>query len=227
MTHISEEIIWKQDIKRRPYPEALDYMKHLASAIREGTAHQCVWLTEHPPLFTAGTSAKKEDLINPKNLPIYEAGRGGQWTYHGPGQRLAYVMLDLTKTHGIVPPRDLRAYVKGLEAWLIKALSYLGVDSFTRDDRIGVWCIDPHTGQEAKIAALGIRISRWVSWHGVSLNVTPNLDDFSGIIPCGIRDYGVTSLAQFNPFITMDDADRALRRSWNHIFYPTEPMKTD
>ncbi|MXV35414.1 lipoyl(octanoyl) transferase LipB [Saccharibacter sp. EH611] len=227
MTHIFEEILWEHDSSLRAYPDACTRMQALVQDIRSKQSPEHIWLTEHPPLYTAGTSAKKEDLLNPQHYPTYDAGRGGQWTYHGPGQRLAYVMLDLTRPHGLIPPRDLRAYVKGLEQWLINTLALLDVDAFTREGRIGVWCIDPTTGQEAKIAALGIRISRWVSWHGISLNVVPNLDDFSGIIPCGIREYGVTSLQRFHPHITMHDADQALRASWESVFGTTALMTTD
>lgn len=227
MIDIFKEIIWETDHSLCPYPDAMERMRRLTQDIHDKKSQERVWLTQHPPLFTAGTSAKKEDLLNPQHYPTYDAGRGGQWTYHGPGQRLAYVMLDLTKTHGRVPPRDLRAYVKGLEEWLIASLASLGIQSFTRDGRIGVWCIDPQTGQEAKIAALGIRISRWVSWHGISLNVSPNLDDFSGIIPCGIREYGVTSLARFDTTLTMDDADHALRTQWEAVFGATAQKTTD
>lgn len=227
MTKIFKEIMWERDNSLCSYPSAVERMQRLAQDIRDGKAQERIWLTEHPPLFTAGTSAKEEDLLNPQGYPTYDAGRGGQWTYHGPGQRLAYVMLDLTQQHGTVPPRDLRAYVKGLERWIIAVLASLGIESFTREGRIGVWCIDPHTGQEAKIAALGIRISRWVSWHGISLNVSPNLDDFSGIIPCGIRDYGVTSLARFDTTLTMSDVDHALHTQWERIFGVTAKTMTD
>ncbi|MXV44584.1 lipoyl(octanoyl) transferase LipB [Saccharibacter sp. 17.LH.SD] len=218
MTQFSKEIIWRRDKMLRAYPDALHYMEAKAKDIHLGKTAEELWLTEHPPLFTAGTSAKKEDLLNPQHYPTYHAGRGGQWTYHGPGQRIVYVMLDLKQPHGLVPARDIRAYVKGLEQWIILTLSRFGIEAFTREDRIGVWCIDPISHQETKIAALGIRLSRWVSWHGISLNVAPALDDFSGIIPCGIRDYGVTSLERFHHTIRMDDVDHALLSTWPKIF---------
>ncbi|OOL19833.1 octanoyltransferase [Bombella intestini] len=220
MTQFYKEIIWQTDKKLCPYPEALAFMRQQVEAIHRQQAPQRIWLTEHPPLYTAGTSAKAEDLINPHNYPTFEAGRGGQWTYHGPGQRLAYIMLDLTRQHGPLPPRDIRAFVQILELWLIMSLQDMNIDAFTREGRIGVWCFDAQTGQEAKIAALGIRVTRWVSWHGISLNVSPSLSDFEGIIPCGIRDYGVTSLQRFNPSLHMQEADAALLKNWTSLFGP-------
>ncbi|QHI95679.1 lipoyl(octanoyl) transferase LipB [Aristophania vespae] len=218
MTNFSEEIFLKRDLNLCPYQAAIDKMQHIVDGIQKGTNRQTAWFTSHPPLFTAGTSAKKEDLLNPKNYPTFNAGRGGQWTYHGPGQRIAYLMMDLTKPHGVIAPRDIRSYVTGLENWLINSLKLLNIDAFTRENRVGVWCYDPITKEESKIAAIGIRISRWVSWHGISLNVRPNLEDFEGIIPCGIREFGVTSLERFYPDIQMDKADSALIESWPHIF---------
>ena len=220
MTQFYKEIIWQVDKKLCPYPEALTFMRQQVEAIHHQQAPQRIWLIEHPPLYTAGTSAKAEDLINPHNYPTFEAGRGGQWTYHGPGQRLAYVMLDLTRQHGPLPPRDIRAFVQILERWLIMSLQDMNIEAFTREGRIGVWCFDAQSGLEAKIAALGIRVTRWVSWHGISLNVSPSLSDFEGIIPCGIRDYGVTSLQRFNPSLRMEDADAALLKNWTALFGP-------
>lgn len=220
MTRFYKEIIWQADKKICPYPEALSFMRQQVEAIHHQQAPQRIWLTEHPPLYTAGTSARAEDLINSQGYPTFEAGRGGQWTYHGPGQRIAYVMLDLTQPHGPLPARDIRAFVQLLERWLIMSLQELGIDAFTREGRIGVWCFDRESGLETKIAALGIRVTRWVSWHGISLNVSPRLSDFDGIIPCGIRDYGVTSLQRFNPALQMEDADRALLKSWTALFGP-------
>lgn len=222
----SEKIAWERAATPTAYPDALSRMSARAQAIRENGAPELVWLTTHPPLFTAGTSARAEDLFNPRNYPTYEAGRGGQWTYHGPGQRIGYVMLDLARPHGALPPRDVRAFVNALETWLINALDRLGVESFLRDGRVGVWCHDPETGREAKIAALGVRLSRWVSWHGVALNVAPRLDDFSGIVPCGLREYGVTSLERFDSSLTMADADTALQESWRAVFGAL-PILTD
>lgn len=224
MTQFYEEIIWQADGIPCPYPDALDFMRQQVDAIHQQKASQRIWLTEHPPLYTAGTSARPEDLINPHGYPTFEAGRGGQWTYHGPGQRIAYVMLDLTRPHGPLPARDVRAFVQMLERWLIMSLQEMNIDAFTREGRIGVWCFDGQSGLEAKIAALGIRVTRWVSWHGISLNVSPDLSDFEGIIPCGIRDYGVTSLQRFNPSLGMKEADAALLGSWTSLFGPVQPV---
>lgn len=215
---ICEEIFWKSSNGLTSYPEALTFMEQRARDIHQGVADPMVWLVEHPPVFTAGTSAKDTDLYNPHGYPTYAAGRGGQWTYHGPGQRLGYVMLDLTRQNGTVPPRDVRSFVAGLEGWMIDSLARLGVTAFTREGRIGVWTIDPLSGLEAKIGALGIRVSRWVSWHGVSLNVSPDLNDFDGIVPCGIREFGVTSLQRFDSGLTMKDLDDALALSWPERF---------
>ncbi|AQS90794.1 lipoate-protein ligase B [Gluconobacter albidus] len=215
---ICEEILWTASPGLTPYPDALAFMEERARAIHQGTSDPLVWLVEHPPVFTAGTSAKDADLYNPRGYPTYDAGRGGQWTYHGPGQRLGYVMMDLTKSNGTVPPRDLRAFVAGLEGWMIDALARLGVTAFTREGRIGVWTVDPLSGLEAKIGALGIRVSRWVSWHGVSINVSPDLNDFDGIVPCGIREFGVTSLQRFDSSLTMKDLDDALAAVWPERF---------
>ena len=200
------------------YPEALAGMQQRVAAIRAGTAGEKVWLVEHPPLYTAGTSARAEELTDPQRFPTFSAGRGGQWTYHGPGQRTAYVMLDLTRPHGSVPARDIGCYVHGLESWLIRALDRFGVRGERRPGRIGIWVADPHTGAEAKIGAIGVRITRWVSWHGVALNVAPDLSHFSGIVPCGIREYGVTSLAALGVPASMAEADAALEAAWEDVF---------
>ncbi len=201
-----------------PYPLAIAAMQARVAAIRAGTEAEQVWLVEHPPLYTAGTSAERADLRAPDRFPTYEAGRGGQWTYHGPGQRTAYVMLDLTRPHGTVRPRDVRSYVDALEAWLIAALACFGVRGERRAGRIGIWVADPHTGAEAKIAAIGVRVTRWVSWHGVALNVAPDLGHFAGIVPCGIAEYGVTSLAALGIPATMAQADAALWAAWQGVF---------
>ncbi len=201
-----------------PYLEAIDAMQARIAAIRAGTASEQVWLLEHPPLYTAGTSAKPTDLADPGRFPTHHAGRGGQWTYHGPGQLIAYVMLDLTRPHGQVQPRDTHAYVAGLEAWLIATLASFGVAGERRADRVGVWVADARTGTEAKVAAIGVRITRWVTWHGISLNVCPELDHFAGIVPCGIREHGVTSLRALGVEASMDDVRAALRESWNTSF---------
>ncbi len=200
------------------YPEALEFMRERVAEIRAGTAGELVWMVEHPPLYTAGTSAKPADLQDASRFPTFEAGRGGQWTYHGPGQRTGYVMLDLTQTHGSVPPRDVRCYVHGLEEWLIRTLDRFGVRGERREGRVGIWVADRMAGTESKIAALGVRVTRWVSWHGVALNVEPNLDHFGGIIPCGIAEHGVTSLHALGILATMDEVDAALRASWGEVF---------
>jgi lipoyl(octanoyl) transferase len=177
-----------------------------------------VWLVEHPPTYTAGTSAAPGDLRDPR-FPVFEAGRGGQWTYHGPGQRVAYVMLDLTRRHGSVPPRDIRAFVHGLEEWLIRAVARFGVRAERRAGRVGIWVVDAATGAEAKIGAIGVRVTRWVSWHGVALNVAPDLAHFAGIVPCGIAEHGVTSLAALGAAAARTDAaDAALRAAWQEVF---------
>lgn len=198
------------------YPVALAVMQDQAAAIRAGEAEEAVWLLEHPPLFTAGTSAQPGDLTNPRGFPTFAAGRGGQWTYHGPGQRTAYVLLDLTRRHGLVAPRDVRAYVWGLEEWVIRALDSLNVRGERRDGRVGIWVAGP--GGESKIAAIGVRVTRWVSWHGIALNVSPDLAHFDGIVPCGIREHGVTSLEALGLTATLEDVDLALRDAWPGVF---------
>ncbi len=213
-----EQILWEISKKLVPYPQALSRMESMARSIRADEAAERVWLLEHPPLYTSGTSAKAEDLFNPADYPTYHAGRGGQWTYHGPGQRTAYVMLDLQRPHGPVPARDLRAYVHALESWVIGALAHFGIHGEVRDGRVGVWVTDPKTGSEEKIAAIGVRVSRWVSWHGVAINLDPNMADFEGIVPCGIREYGVTSFRKLGLSTTMQELDRALAQSWANTF---------
>ncbi len=209
-----------------PYPDALAAMEARVTAIRAGTAPERVWLVEHPPLYTAGTSDRAEELMAPDRFPSFRAGRGGQWTYHGPGQRTVYVMLDLDRPHGGVPARDIHCYVHGLEEWLIRALARLGVTGERREGRVGIWVVDRATGAEAKIGAIGVRVSRWVSWHGVALNVAPDLGHFAGIVPCGIRAHGVTSLAALGAPATMAIADAALRAAWDEVFGPAAPAAT-
>ncbi len=200
------------------YPDALAAMTARVAAIRDGGAAETVWLLEHPPLYTAGTSATAEGLVAPDALPVFRTGRGGQWTYHGPGQRVGYVMLDLHREHGSVRARDVRAYVEGLEEWLIRALDRFNVRGERRVGRVGIWVADRSTGTEAKIAAIGVRVTRWVTWHGVSLNVEPDLGHFGGIVPCGISEHGVTSLAALGLPVSMTDADLALRAAWAEVF---------
>ena len=199
------------------YPSALAEMQARAAAIRAGGAAERVWLVEHPPLYTAGTSARDADLLHPGDAQVFRSGRGGQWTYHGPGQRVAYVMLDLARPHGRVPARDVRGFVAGLEAWLIDTLAGFGVRGELRDGRVGIWVAGP-AGGESKIAAIGVRVSRWVSYHGIALNVAPDLRRFGGIVPCGISEHGVTSLAALGIAATMETVDAALARSFERVF---------
>ena len=207
------------------YAEALKTMEERAEAIARGDASELVWLIEHPPLYTAGTSAKAQDLLDSR-FPVHEAGRGGQYTYHGPGQRIAYVMLDLRRRK-----QDVRAFVCALEAWLIATLAAFNVKGERRDDRVGVWVARPDKARgldgsmtEDKIAALGIRLRRWVTFHGVSLNVEPDLSHFSGIVPCGIAQahYGVTSLVDLGLPVTMPEVDSILRREFEGVFGETK-----
>lgn len=197
-----------------PYEAALTHMEARAAAIAAGDAREQVWLLEHPPLYTAGTSADPADLVDPDRFPVFNAGRGGQYTYHGPGQRVAYLMLD-QRTRG----RDVRCFVSGVEQLVIETLADLGVTGERREGRIGVWVVKPD-GTEAKIAAIGIRIRRWVSFHGLSINVAPDLSHFSGIVPCGITDHGVTSLAALGVGVTMADVDAALASNFTRLFGP-------
>lgn len=209
---------WRVSAAPVAYPEALAEMDRRSEAIAAGEADELVWLLEHPPLYTAGTSARAEDLVDPDRFPIFDTGRGGQFTYHGPGQRVAYVMLDLKRREP-----DVRRYVAALEEWLIRALDSFNVRGERREDRVGVWVRRPEkagTGED-KIAAIGIRVRRWVTLHGVSLNVEPDLSHFAGIVPCGVREHGVTSLVDLGLPVTMDDADLALRRAFETVFGPT------
>ncbi|WP_035618519.1 lipoyl(octanoyl) transferase LipB [Hyphomonas johnsonii] len=201
-----------------PYAAAVAVMEARARAIHEGSAREMVWFLEHPPLYTSGTSAKPEDLKDPGRFPVFDAGRGGQYTYHGPGQRVAYVMLNVGARG-----RDVRAFVQNLEAWIIAALAAFNVEAGTRDGRVGVWVDRTRAGgplREDKIAAIGVRLKRWVSYHGISLNVEPDLEHFSGITPCGIADprYGVTSLVDLGVPASLADADIALRDAFEQVF---------
>ncbi len=208
------------------YPDAVRAMEERVAAIADGAAPELVWLLEHPPLYTAGTSARSDDLIAPERFPVFEAGRGGQYTYHGPGQRVAYVMLDLRRRGP-----DLRRFVASLEAWLIETLAAFNVAGETREDRVGVWVRRPDRAPppgapegmmaEDKIAAIGIRVRRWVSFHGVSLNVEPDLSHFDGIVPCGVQLHGVTSLADLGLTVSMTETDMALRKAFESLFGPT------
>ena len=205
---------WTRAAAPVDYDAALAHMEARAAAVAVGDAREQVWLLEHPPLYTAGTSANPADLVDPDRFPVFAAGRGGQYTYHGPGQRVAYMMLDL-RTRG----RDVRCFVSGVEQLVIDTLAEFGVISERRAGRIGVWVVKPD-GSEAKIAAIGIRIRRWVSFHGLSINVAPDLSHFSGIVPCGITDYGVTSLADLGVDVSMTDLDAALARNFVRLFGP-------
>lgn len=209
------------------YPDALAFMDARVAAIAEGRAAECVWLLEHPPLYTAGTSAKPADLVDPERFPVYATGRGGQYTYHGPGQRIAYVMLDLKRRGPEGRAPDIRAYVGALEEWLIRALWRWHIRGERRDDRVGIWVRRPNRPAppgaiaEDKVAALGIRVRHWVTLHGISLNVEPELDHFGGIVPCGIADHGVTSLADLGLTLAMPEVDMVLREEFTALFGPT------
>lgn len=196
------------------YPDAVEAMERRVAAIAAGEAPEQVWLLEHPPLYTAGTSARMVDLREPDRFPVYETGRGGQLTYHGPGQRVAYVMLDLRRRG-----QDVRAYVSNLEEWVIQALARFNVVAGRRTGRVGIW-VDRGAGREDKIAAIGVRIRHWITFHGVAINVEPALDHFDGIVPCGIADpnYGVTSLVELGLPVTMQDLDVALMTTFPEIF---------
>jgi lipoyl(octanoyl) transferase len=199
------DIEWRVSDAPVPYKEAIRFMEERAAAIRAGTASECIWLLEHPPLFTAGTSADPAELFNPQHFPVYEAGRGGRYTYHGPGQRVGYVMLDLEKRG-----KDIRCFVHALEGWMIDTLAELGLEAHRAPGRIGIWIGDGSA--EAKIGALGVRVKRWVTLHGFAINVAPDLSHFTGIVPCGIPDFGVTSIAEQGKQIPLERVDSALKR---------------
>ncbi|MHA6325712.1 lipoyl(octanoyl) transferase LipB [Roseivivax sp. CAU 1753] len=216
----AQMVEWRISDGLTDYQEAVAYMEARADAISRSTEDELVWLVEHPPLYTAGTSAKKEDLIDPDRFDVHEVRRGGQYTYHGPGQRVAYTMLDVGRRG-----RDVHRFVADLEAWVIAALGEFGLTGHIRDGRVGVWIERPDRPRTAsgamaedKIAAIGIRLKRWVSFHGISLNVEPDLSHFDGIVPCGITEYGVTSLVDLGLPVTMDDVDVALRKSFSSVF---------
>jgi len=201
-----------------PYPDAVAAMEAHVAAMARGEARERVWLLEHPPLYTAGTSARPEDLFNPQGFPVFRAGRGGQWTYHGPGQRVGYVMLDLRRRG-----QDVRAYVHSVEAWTIAALGRLGIRAEARAGRVGLWVPDGRTGGENKIGAIGVRITRWITWHGFAINLDPDLSHFEGIVPCGVRDHGVTSLWREGITATMPELDAALMASFAEAFGAASP----
>jgi lipoyl(octanoyl) transferase len=201
------DIEWRVSDDPVPYDEALAFMERRAAAIRDGTGQECVWLLEHPALFTAGTSADPAELTNPLDFPVYDAGRGGRYTYHGPGQRVGYVMLDLEKRG-----KDIRRFVHCLEGWMIDALAELGIAAHRAPGRIGIWVGEGD--KEAKIGALGVRVKRWVTLHGFALNVAPDLSHFGGIVPCGIAEFGVTSLSELGKQMPLKRVDAALERSF-------------
>ena len=203
---------WRIEDRFVGYPEALAAMEARAAAIREGAAAELVWLLEHPPLYTAGTSARAEELVDPDRFPVYAAGRGGRYTYHGPGQRVAYLMLDLKARKP-----DVRDYVWRLEEWVIRSLRPFGVAAERREGRVGLW-VARGGGAEAKIAAIGVRVRRWVTLHGVAVNVAPDLGHFAGIVPCGIGEFGVTSLADLGVPATLADLDRVLIETFDDVF---------
>ncbi|HXO69257.1 MAG TPA: lipoyl(octanoyl) transferase LipB, partial [Bradyrhizobium sp.] len=211
---------WRVSTAPVPYPEAMAAMEARVAAIADGVSPELVWLLEHPPLYTSGTSGKDADLLDPR-FPLFSTGRGGQLTYHGPGQRVAYVMLDLKRRRP-----DVRAFVAGLEEWIIRALAAFDVQGERREDRVGVWVArrDKGVGHEDKIAAIGVRLRRWVSLHGISINLAPNLEHFSAIVPCGVIDprYGVTSLADLGVRATMAEVDAVLRREFEELFGATQ-----
>ena len=207
MTAMSPEIEWRVSEGLIPYPAALADMEARAAAVRTGSERELVWLLEHPPLFTAGTSANPAELFNPLRLPVFEAGRGGRYTYHGPGQRVVYLVLDLERRG-----KDIRCFVHSLEGWMITALGELGVSARREPGRIGIWTGDG--AREAKIGAIGVRVRRWVTMHGFAINVAPDLSHFGGIVPCGIAEFGVTSLEKLGRNPSMELLDRALHLSF-------------
>ena len=221
MTKTNQELEWRIDKDFVDYDYALDVMETRAAAIHNGEAGEMVWLLEHPPLYTAGTSANPADLIDPDRFPVYDAGRGGEYTYHGPGQRVVYFMLDLSKRG-----KDLRKFIYNLEAVIIEAIEEAtGIRSERREGRVGVW-VTRDDGREEKIAAIGVRVRRWVSFHGIAINVSPNLEHFEGIVPCGIAEHGVTSFVDMGSPKTMEDLDRSLKTKFEEICgLEIQPMK--
>ena len=209
---VNQNVEWRISDRSVPYPEAIAEMENRVAAIRAGQEREMVWLLEHPSLYTAGTSAQPADLLDPDRFPVYRTGRGGEYTYHGPGQRVGYVMLDIKSRKN-----DVRAYVRDLESWLIATLARFNVRGERRDGRVGIW-VDRGGGREDKIAAIGVRIRRWVSYHGVALNVDPTLDHFDGIVPCGIHGHGVTSLWDLGITPAMPEVDNAFRAAFEEVF---------
>jgi lipoyl(octanoyl) transferase len=207
-----DTIEWRISDQLIDYPAALAEMEERVRAIRAGEAAELVWLLEHPPLYTAGTSADPSDLVDPDRFPVYDAGRGGQYTYHGPGQRVVYFLLDLKKRG-----KDVRKFVWGLEEVMVQAVAKFGVTAERRDGRVGVW-VERGGGREDKVGAIGVRIKQWVTYHGIALNVEPDLSHFTGIVPCGITEHGVTSLTDLGLPVTMDDVDVVIKETFDEIF---------
>ena len=214
------EIEWRLGDTPVDYRAAVEEMERRVAAIRAGTAAELVWLLEHPPIYTAGTSAREEDLLEPGRLPIHRTGRGGQYTYHGPGQRIAYVMLDLRRRG-----QDVRCYVHQLEEWIVRVLARFDVRGERRDGRVGIW-VARSGGREEKIAAIGVRVRQWVTYHGVALNLDPDLDHYRGIVPCGIAEHGVTSLARLGVAATMAEVDVALQCTFAEVFADPQVCRT-
>jgi lipoyl(octanoyl) transferase len=217
----ADKVEWRVADRLVAYDQAVAEMERRVAAIRDGGAPELVWLLEHPPLYTAGTSARPEDLLEPRRLPVYRSGRGGQYTYHGPGQRVAYVMLDLARRD-----RDVRCHVWRLEEWMIRTLACFDVLGERRDGRVGIW-VAGGDGSEDKIAAIGVRVRHWVSYHGVALNVDPELGHFRGIVPCGVSEHGVTSLARLGVTASMAEVDLALRATFDEVFGATPACTPD
>jgi lipoyl(octanoyl) transferase len=218
---VAAPVEWRVEPGLTDYPAAVAAMEARVAAIREGRAPELVWLVEHPPLYTAGTSARDADLLQPDRFPVYRTGRGGEFTYHGPGQRVVYVMLDL-KRRG----PDVRRFVTDLEEWIVRALAAFSVQGERRDGRVGIWVARDKT-REDKIAAIGVRVRRWVTYHGIAINVEPKLDHFSGIVPCGISAHGVTSLVDLGLPVGLPDLDAALRASFPGVFSATQWVEAE
>jgi len=208
----ANDITWKFSDGLIDYEDAIQFMENRVAQIREGSEKELVWFVEHPPLYTAGTSSKEADLLSPKRFPVYQTGRGGQYTYHGPGQRVVYVMLDLNKRG-----KDVRKFVANLEQWIIDTLAEFNVIGEKREGRIGVW-VRREGGKEDKVAAIGVRVRKWVTFHGICINLEPDLSHYTGIVPCGISQHGVTSLIDLGLPVTMNDLDNALKTTWTSIF---------
>jgi lipoyl(octanoyl) transferase len=204
---------WKISDDLVEYPDAIAFMENRVAAIRDGSADELIWLLEHPPVYTAGTSAKSEDLLTPQ-FPVFETGRGGQYTYHGPGQLVGYVMLDLKKRQ---TEHDLKLYIHNLEKWIIETLAVFGIQGERRQGRVGIW-VAGTSGEEAKIAAIGVRVRHWITYHGISINLNPDLTHFNGIVPCGINEHGVTSFQQLGKEVCMADLEQALQETARKIF---------